>query len=118
MGSIVDAGNLKFWENYPEVVLKRNIIAVKCVYKKGRFLAPLTGYERAFMNTQKIQLGQHPIFKIPVRSEAFMNWFKMGIHDQFMNTSNLIGTWKIGCWPSGIFWVFMNARSYPVHERL
>ena len=29
MGSIVDAGNLKFWENYPKVVLKRNIIQLE-----------------------------------------------------------------------------------------
>ena len=35
MGSIVDAGNLKFWENYPKVVLKRNIITVNCVVIVG-----------------------------------------------------------------------------------
>ena len=35
MGSIIDAGNLKFLENYPKVVLKRNIITVNCVVIVG-----------------------------------------------------------------------------------
>ena len=35
MQSIVDARNLKFWENYPKVVLKRNIIAVNCIVIVG-----------------------------------------------------------------------------------
>ena len=44
MRPIVDAGNLKFWENYPKVVLKRNIIWRNCVPKKGWFLAPLIAH--------------------------------------------------------------------------
>ena len=35
MGSIVDAGNLKFWKNYPKVILKKNIITVNCVVIVG-----------------------------------------------------------------------------------
>ena len=35
MQYIIDARNLKFWENYPKVVLKRNIIAVNCIVIVG-----------------------------------------------------------------------------------
>ena len=48
MQSIVDARNLKFWENYPKVVLKRNVIAVNCVYKKGDFWPTLRGHNDFF----------------------------------------------------------------------
>ena len=44
MQPIVDDGSLKFWENYPKVVLKRNIIWKNCVHKKGWFLAPLNAH--------------------------------------------------------------------------
>ena len=42
----------------------------------------------------------------------------MPVHTQFVNAPDIIGTWKHGCWPSGIFGWFMNARSYPAHECL
>ena len=60
MGSIVDAGNLKFWENYPKVVLKRNIITVNCVVIVGPPYSPLLScskvYRQAFLgiSLQKI----------------------------------------------------------------
>ena len=44
MGSIVDAGNFKFLENYPKIVLKRNIIAVNGVHKNVIFSPPLNMY--------------------------------------------------------------------------
>ena len=39
----------------------------------------------------------------------------LGVHEcpfitQFINASDLVGTWKIGYWPSCIFWGFMNAH--------
>ena len=35
MQSIIYARNLKFWENNPKVVVKRNIIAVNCIVIVG-----------------------------------------------------------------------------------
>ena len=63
-----------------------------------------TGYEWAFINTLKIPLGQHPIFQVPMRLEAFMNWSWMGIHERPKNTT----------WPTPTFPGTYNVRG--VHE--
>ena len=57
------------------------------------------------MNTQKIPLGQHPLFQVPMRLEAFMNWSGMGIHEHPKNIP----------WPTPTFPGAYNVRG--VHER-
>ena len=58
-----------------------------------------TWLKRAFMNTQKIALGQHLLSKVPVRSVAFMNGVWTGIHEHPKNTTwptpNFPGPYKV-----------------------
>ena len=72
MGSIVDAGNLKFWENYPKVVLKRNIITVNCVVIVGSPYWPSQGRPNQGLPSCKKYWCQYKAFlQYPVSKKKF-----------------------------------------------
>ena len=75
-------------------------------------------HENPFIPGSWTPLTLHGLWKLGVGQVEFFGRSWIPIHTPFMNASFILGTWKSECWPSCIFWVFMNVHLYPVHERL
>ena len=71
-----------------------------------------TGYKWTFMNTQKIQLGQHSLFQVPKIKEAFMNGVWMGIHERPKNSTWPTPNFQSPCKVRGVHELVMNGHSW------